>query len=52
MDCRMRPQAERRAALEALAQMHGLELSPRVEAQSWEDLAGCAKNRASAASKV
>jgi DNA ligase 1 len=38
-DCRMRPQAHRRAALEALAQAHAIELSPRVDAPSWEQLA-------------
>jgi DNA ligase 1 len=39
VDWRARPQRERRHALETLAAAHGILLSPRVEAKSWEELA-------------
>ena len=38
-DFRLRPQRARRAALEHLADRHGVLISPRVEADSWEQLA-------------
>ena len=38
-DFRLRPQQERRAALEKLADEHGVLISPRVVADSWEQLA-------------
>jgi len=38
-DWRSRPQRERRARLEAITAAHGLALSPRVVAGSWDELA-------------
>ncbi len=38
-DWRSRPQRERRARLEAITAAHGLTLSPRVVAGSWDELA-------------
>ena len=38
-DVRQHPQRERRARLEHLAETHAVQISPRVEALSWEDLA-------------
>jgi DNA ligase 1 len=38
-DLRDRPQRERRAALEAIASEHAIELSPRVTGESWQALA-------------
>lgn len=38
-DCRLRPQSERRAALERLAAAHEVLISPRVTGESWEQLA-------------
>ena len=38
-DMRLRPQRERRAALEQLAGLHDVLISPRVAGESWEQLA-------------
>ena len=38
-DWRLRPQTERRAALERLAAQHDVLISPRVMGQTWEELA-------------
>ena len=38
-DWRLRPQSERRAALERLASAHDVPISPRVTGESWEQLA-------------
>ncbi|MBA2413897.1 MAG: ATP-dependent DNA ligase [Burkholderiaceae bacterium] len=38
-DMRLRPQRERRAALEQLAGLHDVLISPRVQGESWEQLA-------------
>ena len=38
-DMRLRPQRERRAALEQLAGLHDVLISPRVQGESWQQLA-------------